>query len=252
MQNGFIRLYNAIWYKQVGCALEQKERESEVTENANESFTVEFEEKQENDRHNRQTKRLLDNSEFWKKFISQSNTSGIVAQKILMDNPETVRGVYEDIIQNKKDNIQRYKQAIGQLIALIEQKKSQLKGITEEIDKLEKMKAGAIAKSKTTAAELQIAGTPEEEIKQHPDYVRCVSSYNDFHSTLDEKNARIVELEQDIERAQGDIEHHKSNLTLLHRDIEKTKTEQSEAVADLIAAREKEEIHGILSDIIVD
>ena len=122
-----------------------------------------------------------------------------------------MRGAYEDIIRDKQGNIQRYKNAIGQLIALVEQKKNSLKGLTDDIDKLEQMKAGAIAKAKSTSAELQKAGTPDEEIKQHPDYVRCVTSYNDFHSTLEEKNARIDELEQDIERAQEDIQSHKTS-----------------------------------------
>ena len=170
----------------------------------------------------------------------------------LLEDPYAVRGAYEDIIRDKQGNIQRYKQAIGQLIALVESKKSSLKGLTEDIDKLEKMKAGAIAKAKSTAADLQQAGTPDDEIKQHPDYVRCVSSYNDFHSTLEEKNARVVELEEDIERAQGDIDNHKNQITGLHRDLEKIKTEQSEAVADLITAKEQEDIADMLSGISTD
>ena len=170
----------------------------------------------------------------------------------LMENPEAVRGAYEDIIRDKQGNIQRYKNAIGQLIALVENKKNSLKGLTDDIDRLEKMKAGAIAKAKSTAADLQKAGTPDEEIKQHPDYVRCVTSYNDFHSTLEEKNARIDELEQDIERAQEDIETHKVQITGLHRDLDKIKTEQSEAVADLITAREQEEVADLLSGISTD
>ncbi len=170
----------------------------------------------------------------------------------LMENPEAVRGAYEDIIRDKQGNIQRYKNAIGQLIALVEQKKNSLKGLTDDIDKLEQMKAGAIAKAKSTSAELQKAGTPDEEIKQHPDYVRCVTSYNDFHSTLEEKNARIDELEQDIERAQEDIQSHKLQITGLHRDLDKIKTEQSEAVADLITAREQEEVADMLSGISTD
>ena len=170
----------------------------------------------------------------------------------LMENPEAVRGAYEDIIKDKQGNIQRYKQAIGQLIALVEQKKGSLKKLTDEIDKLEQMKAGAIAKAKSTAASLQEAGTPDEEIKQDPDYVRCVTSYNDFHSTLEEKNARVTELEDDIERAQGDIESHKLQITGLHKDLNKIKTEQSEAVADLITAKEQEDIADMLSGISMD
>ena len=170
----------------------------------------------------------------------------------MMEDPHAVRGAFEDIIKDKQDNIRRYKEAIGQLIALVESKKGALKGLTEDIDKFEKMKSGAIAKAKSTAAELQQAGTPDEEIKQHPEYVRCVSSYNDFHSTLEEKNARIVELEQDIERAQADIDNHKNQISVLHRDLGKIKTEQSETVADLITAKEQEEIADMLSGISTD
>ena len=170
----------------------------------------------------------------------------------LMENPEAIRGAYEDVIRDKQGNIQRYKSAIGQLIALVEQKKNSVKSLTTDIDKFEQMKAGAINKAKSTAAELQKAGTPDEEIKQDPDYVRCVTSYNDFHSTLEEKNARVAELEEDIERAQADIESHKIQINSLARDLNKIKTEQSEAVADLITAKEQEEIADMLSGISMD
>lgn len=170
----------------------------------------------------------------------------------LMENPEAIRGNFEEIIRDKQGNIQRYKDAIGTLMALVEKKKTSLKSLTDDIDKFEQMKAGAIAKAKSTAADLQKAGTPAEEIKQDPEYVKCVSAYNDFDSTLQEKNARIDELEQDIERAQADIESHKLQITGLARDLEKIKEEQSETVADLITAREQEQIADMLSGISTD
>lgn len=170
----------------------------------------------------------------------------------MMENPEAVRGAYEDIIREKQGNVQRYKQAIGQLMALVEQKKATLKGLTDDINRLEDLKSGAIAKAKTTATELQRSGMGPEEVKQDSEYVRCVTAYNDFHSTLEEKNARVIELEADIERAQEDIEAHKLQITSLHRDLNKIKTEQSEAVADLITAREQEDIADMLSGISMD
>ena len=114
------------------------------------------------------------------------------------------------------------------------------------------MKESATAKLESISLELKLSGLSEKEIKQHPDYTRCIGSYNDFNSTVMEKRTRIAELEDDIERAQQDIEHHKSNLTQLHQDLEKIKTEQSEAITDLVTAREKEEINAILADIKVD
>ena len=170
----------------------------------------------------------------------------------MMENPEAVRGAYEDIIKDKKENIQRYKQAIGQLIALVEQKRSAVKNLTDEVERLEELKSGAIAKAQQTAAELQGQGLAQEEIKVHAEYTRCVTAYQDFNSNLQEKTGRITELEGEIEGAQADIESHKLQITNLHRDLDKIKSEQSEAVADLITAREQEEIADMLSGISMD
>lgn len=170
----------------------------------------------------------------------------------MMENPEAVRGAYEDVIKDKKGNIQRYKQAIGQLIALVEQKKSTVKSLTDEVDRLEELKSGAIAKAQQTAAQLQGEGLAPEQVKQHAEYTRCVTAYQDFNSNLVEKTDRIAELEVEIENAQADIESHKLQITSLHRDLDKIKSEQSEAVADLITAKEQEEIADMLSGISMD
>ena len=170
----------------------------------------------------------------------------------MMENPEAVRGAYEDIIKDKKGNIQRYKQAIGQLIAIVEQKRSAVQSLTDEVDRLEELKAGAIAKAQQTAAALQGEGLAQEEIKQHAEYTRCVTAYQDFNSNLTEKNDRITALENEIEGAQADIESHKVQITGLHRDLDQIKSEQSEAVADLITAREQEEVADMLSGISTD
>jgi phage shock protein A len=227
MANGFTRLYKAIWYTQVGRALEQADRLRESSKMTYETSEDDISDKQENVQYDKQTDSLI-------------------------ENPEAVRGVYEDIIRDKQGNIQRYKNVIGQLIALVEQKKNSLKGLTDDIDKLEQLKAGTIEKKESITAKLQKEGNSDEEIEQHPDYVRCVAAYNDFHSTLEQKNARFAKLQQDIKRAQDDIESHKLQITELHRDLEKIKAEQSEAIADLIAARTQQEVDDLLSGISKD
>ena len=170
----------------------------------------------------------------------------------MMENPEAVRGAYEDIISDKKGNIQRYKQAIGQLIALVERKKSTVKSLTDEVEKLEELKSGAIAKAQQTAADLQAQGMAPEEVKQHAEYVRCVTAYQEFNTNLEDKTGQISELENDIGEAQAGIDNHKIQITSLHRDLEQIKNEQSEAVADLITAREQEDIADMLSGISMD
>lgn len=170
----------------------------------------------------------------------------------IMENPEAVRGAYEDIIKDKKENIQRYKGAVGQLMALLKQKQVSVQELTQEITRLEDLKKGALAKAKQVANDLQSQGVSPEEIKTDVDYTKCVAAYNDFSSTLTEKEARIGELEEDIQRAQQDIDGHKVQLETLTRDLKKIQEEQSEAVADLISARETEEIADMLSGISKD
>ena len=170
----------------------------------------------------------------------------------MMENPEAVRGAYEEIVADKKANIQRYKEAIGQLIALVKQKEGTVDNLTKDVDKLEQLKAGALATAKRVAADLQKQGQTQADITQNPEYTKCVTAYNDYNSTLEEKNARIQELEADIENAQGDINNHKIQINALLRDLEKIKEEQAEAVADLITAREQEQIADMLSGISTD
>lgn len=170
----------------------------------------------------------------------------------LIENPEVVRDAYEVIIRYKQRNIQRYKKAIGMLLALVRQKEKSLEHLAANINELQKTKAAAIAKTKTIAAELQKAETPDEEIKQHPDYVRCVTASNALDSTLKKKNTRVAKLKKEIERAQEDIESHKLQLTTLHRDLDNIATELSEVVADYSTERKQEEITDLLSGISID
>ena len=170
----------------------------------------------------------------------------------LMENPKTVRKAYEVIIRYKGGNIQRYKLAIGKLLGLVREKENSLESLAANVNELEKMKAAAIAKMKTIAAELQKAGTSDEAIEQHPDYVRCVTASNNLDATLEKKNAYIAKLEKEIERAQEDIESHKLQLTTLHRDLDNIAMELSEVVADYSTERTQEEIAELLSGIGID
>ena len=170
----------------------------------------------------------------------------------LSENPEVVRGVYEDIIHAKQADIQRYKEVIGQLAALVERNKNLLKPLTNDIVELENKKAGTAQKAETIAAELREAGASKEEIERHPEYVRCVYASDDLDYTLKKKDVRVAKLERNIKRVQADIEHHKRRIISLHHDLDEIKTEQSESIEDIMAVREQEEIDNILSDISKD
>jgi len=174
------------------------------------------------------------------------------ARKALSKDPNVVRATYDSVIEEKKRRISTYKEAVATLIAQEEAKTAKIKQLTEESQKLERLKEGAMAKAKKAVEGLQYAGKSMAEIKHDEDYKRCLAAYQDFNSTLSEKTARIAELEGDVRGYQGTIGNHKVQLESLVREIDKLKSEAADAVADIIMAKEEKEIADVLSGIAQD
>ncbi len=189
----------------------------------------------------------------WIKAVGYLLTGQIdSARRVLDTNPHVVRAKYDAIIRDKVTRIQTYKQAVAGLIAQQENKMASLKRLTEEVQNLERLRAGALAKAKQTVEKLKAAGKTEEEVKADEDYKRCLAAYNDFSSTLAEKQSRISENEADIESYGKTIGDHKVQLQQLLRDVDKIKAESHDAVADIITAKQEKDIADMLSGIAQD
>ncbi len=174
------------------------------------------------------------------------------ARRTLDTNPHVMRAKYDEIIREKTGRIHQYKQAVAQIIAQEQQKIAKLRTLGEEIERLEKLKAGALAKAKQVTEKLKAEGKSAEQIKADEDYKRCLAAFNDFNSTLQEKTSRVEELEQDVEGFRNTITDHKVQLEGLRRDLDKVKSESSEAVADMITAQQEKEIADALTGIAQD
>jgi len=189
----------------------------------------------------------------WLKAIGYLLTGRIDAARRTLDtNPHVVRAKFEEIVRDKTDRIQQYKRAVAGLIAQQEGKMAKVKSLTEEVGRLERLKAGALAKAKQRVQAMQREAKTQEEIRGDEDYAKCLSAYNDFSSTLAEKQARIEELEADIKNYGQRITEHKVQLQGLVRDIEKVKSEAADTVADMITARQEREVADALSGIAED
>jgi chromosome segregation ATPase len=174
------------------------------------------------------------------------------ARKTLNQNPYVIQATFDRIIEEKKVRINQYKDAVARLISQQEQKMATAKSLTEEVTKLERMKEGAAAKAKLLVQQMQNAGKSMDEIKHNEEYLKCLSAFNDFSSTLKEKQDRIAELETDISAYGNQIGQHKVQLQGLLRELEKVKGEASATVADVITAKEEQEISNILAGISTD
>ena len=171
----------------------------------------------------------------WYKLTGQIDE----ARRGLDSDPHVMRAKFDEIIKGKVNQIHTYKQAVAKLIAQQEKKLAKIKNLTEEVQKLENLKAGALAMAKQTVAKLQVEGQTKEEIHANEEYQKCLTAYNDFTATLTEKQDHIKDLEGDVAEYDESIANHKVNLQQLQRDIEKLKSEAADAVADVITAKEE-------------
>lgn len=189
----------------------------------------------------------------WFKAVGYLLTGRIdSARKELDTDPHVVRAKYDEIVSEKTTRIHQYKQAVGSLIAQQENKISKVKILTDDVKRLENLKAGALAKAKQRVAVLNGQGKTKEEIQKDEEYGKCLSAYNDFNSTLAEKQARIEELESDIDSYRDRIKEHKIQLQQLLREIEKIKAESADFVADIITAKQEKDIADAFAGIAED
>lgn len=171
------------------------------------------------------------------------------ASETLRMNPGVVSANYDRIIEEKRGRINQYKDAISAMIAQEESKKQKLKGVTEEIERLEKLKSGAAAKAQQVAARHN--GDPEAT-RNDPEYQKCQAAFKDFSSTLAEKQTRVGELEADLEALMENVNRHKVQIQSQMRELEKLGEEKHDAVATILSAKEEKEIADLMSGISQD
>ena len=174
------------------------------------------------------------------------------ARESLDTNPKTIRAQCDSIVRDKLDQIQTYKKAVAGLIAQQENKIAKLKELTADAERLDRLKAGALAKAKQTVAEMTKDGKSKEEVHNSSDYAKCLGAYNDFNSSFREKQSHCEEVEKDIEEYKNTIANHKIQLEQLIRDVEKIKEESHEAVAEVITAKQEKDLADTLAGIATD
>ncbi|MFN0058181.1 MAG: PspA/IM30 family protein [Planctomycetota bacterium] len=171
------------------------------------------------------------------------------ARKEISKNPYVIQAQYDSIIRAKTGNIHRYKQAVAEMITQEEKKLATLKKLSEEVGRLERLKEGAGAKAKSLVEKLRASGADTEAIKNNPEYKQCLSAFNDFSSTLTEKNRHIAGLEEDLKQLTVNVASHKVQLQELLREIDKLREESSAAVADIITSKEEQGIADMIAGI---
>ena len=166
------------------------------------------------------------------------------ASEKLRSDPSAIKAEYTKVIEEKKNRLNTYKEAVGKIIAQKTQKMERLKTLTEEIEKFRKLESGAKAKAQKVAS-----GRIKSEVEADPEYLRCRQAFADFSSTRNEKESHAEELDVDIKSLDERVADHKRNMETLVRELDKIKVEQHDAVAEIISAKEEQAIADTLSGI---
>ena len=171
------------------------------------------------------------------------------ARKSLSSNPNVIAATYDSVVAEKTHNLQTYKEAVSGLIVQEENKKSKLKKLSEEIQKFENLRSGALTKAKKLAEQ---GNGNSEKIKTDPEYMKHQAAYRDFSSTLEEKKHQADEIEKDVVNIGKTIGSHKTRMEGLLRDLDKLKEEKQETIAEVLSAKEEKAISDMLSGISLD
>lgn len=171
------------------------------------------------------------------------------AREALDMNPGVMMASYENIIDEKRKRLNQYKDAISAMIAQEESKKEKMRALTEEIQKLEKLKAGAASKAKQLVDKYN---GDANAVKSDPEYLKCQSAFKDFSSTLAEKMSRVAELEEDLKGLVSTVAGHKTQIQSLMRELDKLKDEKHDAVADVLSAKEEKQIADMMTGLAQD
>ncbi len=166
------------------------------------------------------------------------------ASETLRLNPGVISANYDRVIEEKRQRLNQYKDAVASMIAQEESKKAALRTLTTEIENLEKLKSGAAAKAKKLVEKYN---GDVEAVKGDAEYLKCQAAFKDFSSTLAEKRRRAEELDEDLKTLVSNVGGHKTQIQSLMRELEKLKEEKHDAVADVLSATEEKQIADMMT-----
>jgi len=171
------------------------------------------------------------------------------ARRALSSNPHVIEATYDKVIEEKKTNLDRYRNAIASMISKEEEKKTKVLNLSREVKKLEQLKSAVALKAKEVVAKYN---GDTEKVTRDADYLKWQSAFRDYSTILDEKHKRATELETDLGDLERRINEHKANIQALFRDLQQIQEEKHSTIADVISAKEEKEIYDMLNGISTD
>ncbi len=164
------------------------------------------------------------------------------ASEITRAMPAAIRARYDEIIGEKTSRVERYKQAVAQLMTQWQGKTADLERLGREIQALERGEEAKLAEAERLVDKLKAAGETAEQIKDDVLYRRCRTAYEELSEDVAEKQERFTALEQDGEEHLAKIRDHETRLETLVRELEELEDESADVAADVATVQLEQEI----------
>jgi phage shock protein A len=156
------------------------------------------------------------------------------SDKMLTANEATIRAQFRKVRDQLVQNHSTVRNAVANLMAINEEKKSEIEQLTKTIKELETKKLGAVKKFKET-----------NDMKYQDVFKEYSIQLQRSSEKLEQNNAFVTTNTDNIEK-------YKRQLVVLQSKIEELKTQENQAVADITSSRQVTKLNDLLSGLSTD
>jgi len=151
---------------------------------------------------------------------------GLLASKVddgsdaIVSTPAGVKAAYRQTRDKWTKQYHDVRDAVSQLMMVMEQKLAEIKSLEEEERNLEVKKRGAVEKFRETKDE------------------KYQKAFQDYHTRDAEVERRLAELQTETQTLRTQIDRYKGQLTEMQAQIVNLDKKEAEAIADIVSAKQ--------------
>lgn len=156
---------------------------------------------------------------------------GLLSSKVdegtdaLTSTPAGVKAAFRQARDKWTRQYHEVRDAVSQLMMVIEQKRAEVSSLEKENEQLEVKKRGAVEKFKSTREQ------------------KYQMLFGEYHAHLAKNEARLAELDGEVKEMEGQIERYKLKLTEMQSQIQNLDRQEAEAIADIVSSKQIVELN---------
>jgi chromosome segregation ATPase len=162
---------------------------------------------------------------------------GLLSSKVdegtdsLTSTPAGVKAAFRQARENWTKQYHEVRDAVSQLMMVIEQKRTEVKKLEQEQEQLEVKKRGAVERFKATRDE------------------KFQTMFQEYHGRLGTVATRLGELNGEIAPLEQQIERYKLKLTEMQNQIANLDKQEAEAIADIVTSKQIVQLNDRMSNL---